>query len=148
MVREERILTHEELQDLLRKGIVKEIYVEEVLEPGKKYRCVVDFFEGYEEWSNWRIDVWNCRGVLKPVEHCGYGSKPEIEGLEWFSVGYFSIPLKKGEKIDNETAEKIEKILFEELDYHGGAINWSGFYPVRHQTMTRLKLILKGKLFE
>ncbi|RLI46681.1 hypothetical protein DRO69_02530 [Candidatus Bathyarchaeota archaeon] len=84
--------------------------------------------------TDWVIDVWNCHGVLKMrAWGVGYGSKPKLpEGLEWLNVGYFDVPIKTQERQfwDDRLKRKIDGLLSRILEENGGAINWSGIYPV------------------
>jgi len=94
----------------------------------------------------WCVDVWNCHGVLKPRQFAGYGSIPDLKGVEWLDIGYFTIPVEPGTKLTEKQTEQVEGILFDVLRRQNGAINMSGWYPVFSTDIAHLQLALRGEL--
>jgi hypothetical protein len=87
--------------------------------------------------SGWAIAVWDCRGSLIPTDSDAYGKMMEMmaeKKLTWLDIGYFRIPVYSNEfeKWDrNERLKKkIEGWCWKVIRNRGGAINWSGVYPV------------------
>jgi len=140
-----KILTKEEIEELLLEGTIAELYVKKKIDD-KKFECEITYLPPQQK-SVWKIDVWNCHGVLKKASWgLGYGSKYEDEKIKWEDVGWFTIPLKKSARITEKEREKIEEILANALENVGGAINWSGFYPFHE--IKKIKNILGDRLYE
>lgn len=139
------ILSKEEIVRLLESGKVLEIYVRRRF--NDKYECEVTWNPHADELSEWVIDVWNCHGVLKRrAWGVGYGAVPQ-QDCEYVDIGYFSIPVRKGSKLSEEEAKRLEEALSEVVWRHG-AINMSGFYPVLKEDLAKIKEIIRNKLFE
>ena len=99
--------------------------------------------------SGWLVDVWNCRGVLKPCGFEGYGNQDDgiLRFLEeqrpgmkhrWEDVGWFTIPVPANAVLTRRQRRRINSILAEEVE-RLGAINQSGFYPVSKKAMEKLE---------
>jgi len=90
----------------------------------------------------WVIDVWDCHGVLKMRDWgVGYGCKPELpRGLEWLNIGYFDVPIRSEERHlwDERLKRRVNGILSGILEENGGAINWSGIYPVYEYQLDKI----------
>jgi len=103
----------------------------------------VEIFERmFPTTTVWCLDVWDCHGVLKMREWgVGCGCKPELpENLMWLDIGFFTIPIPKNEQNlwDERLKNKVDKLLMRILTDNGGAINWSGIYPVYLDQMQRI----------
>ncbi|MGB9672412.1 MAG: hypothetical protein ACPLZY_04620 [Candidatus Norongarragalinales archaeon] len=95
--------------------------------------------------SGWIIDVWNCHGVLKPLSEAGYGRLFELpEGMEWLDIGWFTVPILSSEKqyYTEKLKRKIHGWLESILSRRGGAINFSGIYPIYIDEVEELRTIL------
>jgi hypothetical protein len=101
-----------------------------------------------EEWlgysSLWEMVVWDCRGVIRPTKHL-LRIWPDVEEkFEYVDVGYFKvpIPLEFVNKLTPKLLKKIEKWCWRVLQEQGGAINWSGIYPISDKALEELSAIL------
>ena len=149
-MKEMKILTEKEIKKLLIEGDVEEIYIRKKIDENK--------FEVEITWlpsellesmkTTWKIDVWNCHGVLKKTEWgLGYGNKPDISPAgKYVCIGYFSIPVRADTELTEE-GKKLEGILFEVINRHG-MINRSGFYPVPDKDIEKIKEIIGNKLYD
>jgi len=139
------ILTQKEIEKLLFEGTIAELHVKKKIDD-ERFECEITYLPPQQK-SIWKIDVWNCHGVLKKAEwELGYGSKTEDEEIKWEDVGWFTIPLKKSARITKKERKKIEEILANALESVGGAINWSGFYPFYE--IDKIKKILEERLYD
>jgi len=98
--------------------------------------------------SGWIIDVWNCRGTLKPYSKGGYGKKYKLEkGLVWYELEYFTIPIVAREKeqwgSNEKLRRKVEGFLWGILERRGGAINSSGWYNITEDELNELRAIIQ-----
>jgi hypothetical protein len=93
--------------------------------------------------SGWYLDVWDCRGTLKPGESLlGYGSTYDLPpGWRWAETGWFRFPCPPGVR---PRYAAVRRALAEALDRAGGAINTSGWYPVPQDLMDRLSRAVPG----
>lgn len=92
----------------------------------------------------WTLDVWDCRGTLKPTAlGLGYGCRPELpDGWEWYELEWFTIPVPKGTELTREQGEEIAEVLWKVLDRRGGAINMSGWYPAFEEDIEQISAVI------
>jgi len=105
-------------------------------------------FERGLSFSGWVLDVWDCRGTLKPLEAgVGYGSLFQLpKGWRWYRGQWFSFPVPRGTRVTQKRRAEIEKILYDVLESNGGAINISGWYPVSDEHIDAINATLKSNL--
>jgi len=147
--KEIKVLTNEEIDKMLMEGGIEQLYIRKKIDENK-FECEITWLPNAEELkTTWKIDVWNCHGVLKKAEWgLGYGSMPDISPAgKYVDIGYFSIPVKHDVELTDEESEKLSKLLFEIID-RNGMINMSGFYPVKDEDIEKIKEIIGDKLYE
>lgn len=150
--KEIKVLSQEEINRMLiqNEGIEQIRIIKKVGD--NKFKCEITRLSEAELRklkTEWKIDVWNCRGVLKKaVWGLGYGSTPDISPKgRYIDIGYFIIPIKKDADLTNEECGRLQELLFEIIN-RNGMINMSGFYPVEKEDIKRIKEIIGNKLYE
>jgi hypothetical protein len=97
-----------------------------------------------EEWL-WEMVVWDGRAIIRPTKRL-LRIWPEAEKrFQYVDIGNnfrIPIPIEFANKLTSKLLRKIEKWCWRVLREQGGAINWSGVYPIPIEAFEELSAIL------
>jgi hypothetical protein len=95
-------------------------------------------------WALWEMVVWDGKAAIRPTKRLESLWPQVREKFKYVDVGNFKvpIPLEFVNKLTPKLLRKIEGWCWKVLRTQGGAINWSGVYPISDKALEELSTIL------